>query len=101
MIAVFDIKMGKVCDVMQNYKNPLVAKKDKPKVKTYNFTEEQLRQYQDAAQREGYAAAVISGYTAGVAAFVMLCVAVAQSELLWPVVGCAGVAGIVAWRCRG
>ena len=47
------------------------------------------------------AAAVISGYTAGVAAFVMLCVAVAQSELLWPVVGCAGVAGIVAWRCRG
>ena len=40
---------------MPNYKNPLAAKKDKPKVKTYNFTEEQLRQYQDAAQREGYA----------------------------------------------
>lgn len=47
------------------------------------------------------AAAVIVGYAAGVAAFVMLCVAVAQSALLWPVVGCAGVAGIVAWRCRG
>ena len=52
-------------------------------------------------RRAARAAAVISGYTAGVAAFVMLCVAVAQSELLWPVVGCAGVAGIVAWRCRG
>ena len=43
---------------MPDYKNPLAAKKDKPKVKTYNFTEEQLRQYQDAAQREGYAAAI-------------------------------------------
>ena len=52
-------------------------------------------------RRAARAAAVISGYTAGVAAFVMLCVAVAQSELLWPVVCCAGVAGIVAWRCRG
>ena len=52
-------------------------------------------------RRAARAAAVISGYTAGVVAFVMLCVAVAQSELLWPVVGCAGVAGIVAWRCRG
>ena len=52
-------------------------------------------------RRAARASAVISGYTAGVAAFVMLCVAVAQSELLWPVVGCAGVAGIVAWRCRG
>ena len=52
-------------------------------------------------RRAARAAAVISGYTAGVAAFVMLCVAVAQSALLWPVVGCAGVAGIVACRCRG
>ena len=52
-------------------------------------------------RRAARAAAVISGYTAGVAAFVMLCVAVAQSALLWPVVGCAGVAGMVAWRCRG
>lgn len=52
-------------------------------------------------RRAARAAAVIVGYTAGVAAFVMLCVAVAQSALLWPVVGCAGVAGVVAWRCRG
>lgn len=52
-------------------------------------------------RRAARAAAVIVGYTAGVAAFVMLCVAVAQSALLWPVVGCAGVAGIVAWRFRG
>ena len=52
-------------------------------------------------RRAARAASVISGYTAGVAAFVMLCVAVAQSALLWPVVGCAGVAGIVAWRCLG
>lgn len=52
-------------------------------------------------RRAARAASVIVGYTAGVAAFVMLCVAVAQSALLWPVVGCAGVAGVVAWRCRG
>ena len=52
-------------------------------------------------RRAARAAAVIGGYTAGVAAFVMLCVAVAQSALLWPVVVCAGVAGVVAWRCRG
>lgn len=52
-------------------------------------------------RRAARAAAVIGGYAAGVAAFVMLCVAIAQSELLWPVVGCAGVAGVVAWRCRG
>ena len=52
-------------------------------------------------RRTARAAAVIVGYTAGVAAFVMLCVAVAQSTLLWPVVGCAGVAGMVAWRCLG
>ena len=52
-------------------------------------------------RRAARAAAVISGYTAGVAAFVMLCVAVAQSALLWPVVGCGAVAGVVAWRCRG
>lgn len=51
-------------------------------------------------RRAARAAAVIGGYTAGVAAFVMLCVAVAQSTLLWPVVGCAGVAGMVAWRCK-
>lgn len=52
-------------------------------------------------RRAARAAAVIVGYTAGVAAFVMLCVAVAQSALLWPVVGCGAVAGVVLWRCRG
>lgn len=52
-------------------------------------------------RRAARAAAVIVGYTAGVAAFVMLCVAVAQSALLWPVVGCGAVAGVVCWRCRG
>ena len=52
-------------------------------------------------RRAARAAAVIVGYAAGVAAFVMLCVAVAQSALLWPVIGCAGVAGVVCWRCRG
>lgn len=52
-------------------------------------------------RRAARAAAVIGGYTAGVAAFVMLCVAVAQSALLWPVVGCGAVAGVVLWRCRG
>lgn len=52
-------------------------------------------------RRAARAAAVIGGYAAGIAAFVMLCVAVAQSALLWPVIGCAGVAGMVAWRCRG
>lgn len=52
-------------------------------------------------RRAARAAAVIGGWVSGVAAFVMLCVAVAQSALLWPVVGCASVAGVVAWRCRG
>lgn len=52
-------------------------------------------------RRAARAAAVIVGYAAGVAAFVMLCVAVAQSALLWPVVGCGAVAGVVLWRCRG
>ena len=52
-------------------------------------------------RRAARKAAVIVGYTAGVAAFVMLCVAVAQSALLWPVVGCGAVAGVVLWRCRG
>lgn len=52
-------------------------------------------------RRAARAAAVIGGYAAGVAAFVMLCVAVAQSELLWPVVSCGAVAGVVCWRCRG
>lgn len=52
-------------------------------------------------RRAARASAVIGGYAAGVAAFVMLCVAVAQSALLWPVVGCGAVAGVVLWRCRG
>ena len=52
-------------------------------------------------RRAARAAAVIGGYASGVAAFVMLCVAVAQSALLWPVVGCGAVAGAVLWRCRG
>ena len=52
-------------------------------------------------RRAARAAAVIGGYTAGVAAFVMLCVAVTQSALLWPVVVCGAVAGVVCWRCRG
>ena len=52
-------------------------------------------------RRAARAAAVIGGYAAGVAAFVMLCVAVAQSALFWPVVVCGAVAGIICWRCRG
>ena len=52
-------------------------------------------------RRAARAAAVIVGYAAGVAAFVILCVAVAQSELIWPVVCCGAVAGVVLWRCRG
>lgn len=43
---------------MPNYKNPLAAKKDKPKIKTYNFTAEQLRATEEKAYRAGQAAAV-------------------------------------------
>lgn len=43
---------------MPNYKNPLAAKKDKPKVKTYNFTAEQLEQMREAARRDGLRAGV-------------------------------------------
>ena len=69
---------------MPNYKNPLVAKKDKPKVKTYNFTEEQLRQYQDAAQREGYAAAIYicnAMYTAAMLTSLRECLGFGQRRL--------------------
>ncbi len=68
---------------MPNYKNPL-AKKDKPKVKTYNFTAEQLRQYQDAAQREGYAAAIYicnAMYTAAMLTSLRECLGFGQRRL--------------------
>mgnify|MGYP001625788864 CR=1 FL=1 len=45
-------------------------------------------------------AAVAGGYAAGIAAAVMLCVAAAQSALVWPIVVCGGVAVCVAVRCR-
>ena len=51
-------------------------------------------------RRAARAAAVVGGYTAGIAAVVMLCVAAAQSVLLWPCVLCGGVAVCVAVRCR-
>lgn len=52
-------------------------------------------------RRAARAAAVIGGYAAGIAAFVMLCVAVAQSGLVIPILACGGVAAAVIWRCRG
>lgn len=69
---------------MPNYKNPLEAKKDKPKVKTYNFTAEQLQQYQDAAQREGYAAAIYicnAMYTAAMLTSLRECLGFGQRRL--------------------
>lgn len=69
---------------MPDYKNPLAAKKDKPKVKTYNFTVEQLRQYQDAAQREGYAAAIYicnAMYTAAMLTSLRECLGFGQRRL--------------------
>lgn len=50
-------------------------------------------------RRAARSAAVIGGYTAGFAAVTMAGVAVAQSVLFLPIVGCAAVAGSVAWRC--
>lgn len=69
---------------MPNYKNPLEAKKDKPKTKTYNFTAEQLQQYQDAAQREGYAAAIYicnAMYTAAMLTSLRECLGFGQRRL--------------------
>lgn len=69
---------------MPNYKNPLAAKKDKPKTKTYNFTAEQLQQYQDAAQREGYAAAIYicnAMYTAAMLTSLRECLGFGQRRL--------------------
>ena len=43
---------------MPTYKNPLAPRPDKPKVKTYNMTAEQLEQLTRDAQREGYTAAI-------------------------------------------
>ena len=51
-------------------------------------------------RRMARAAAVAGGYAAGIAAAVMLCVAAAQSALVWPIVVCGGVAVCVAVRCR-
>ena len=51
-------------------------------------------------RRMARAAAVVTGYTAGIASVVMLCVAAAQSSLVWPIVVCCGVAVCVAVRCR-
>ena len=51
-------------------------------------------------RRMARAAAVAGGYAAGIAAAVMLCVAAAQSALVWPIVVCSGVAVCVAVRCR-
>ena len=51
-------------------------------------------------RRMARAAAVVTGYTAGIAAAVCTLVAVVQSALLWPVMLCGGVAAWVAWRCR-
>ena len=51
-------------------------------------------------RRTARAAAVAGGYAAGIAAAVMLCVAAAQSALVWPIVVCGGVAVCVAVRCR-
>ena len=46
-------------------------------------------------------AAVIGGWASGCAAVTCAAVAVLQSSLLWPVVVCGAVAGVVCWRCRG
>ena len=51
-------------------------------------------------RRTARAAAVAGGYAAGIAAAVMLCVAAAQSALVWSIVVCGGVAVCVAVRCR-
>lgn len=54
-----------------------------------------------AIRRRARQAAVIGGYVAGIGAATMAAVAVMQSSLLWPVVICGAVAGVVLWRCRG
>lgn len=54
-----------------------------------------------AIRRRARQASVIGGYAAGVAGATMAAVAIAQSSLLWPVVVCGAVAGVVLWRCRG
>lgn len=69
---------------MPNYKNPLAPRREKAKVKTYNFTEDQLRQYQDAAQREGYAAAIYicnAMYTAAMLTSLRECLGFGQRRL--------------------
>lgn len=53
-----------------------------------------------AIRRRARQAAVIGGYVSGIAAATCAAVAVMQSNLLWPVVICGAVAGVVLWRCR-
>lgn len=69
---------------MPDYKNPLAPRRDKHKAKTYNFTAEQLQQYQDAAQREGYAAAIYicnAMYTAAMLTSLRECLGFGQRRL--------------------
>lgn len=51
-------------------------------------------------RRAARAAAVVTGYVAGLAAVTCAAVAVAGSALLWPIILCSGVAVSVTWRCR-
>lgn len=69
---------------MPEYKNPLASKREKPKVKTYNFTAEQLQQYQDAAQRRGYTEAIYicnAMYTAAMLTSLRECLGFGQRRL--------------------
>lgn len=69
---------------MSNYNNPLLPKARRERVATYNFTEEQLRQYQDAAQREGYTEAIYicnAMYTAAMLTSLRECLGFGQRRL--------------------
>lgn len=69
---------------MSNYNNPLLPKARRERVATYNMTAEQLQQYQDAAQREGYAAAIYicnAMYTAAMLTSLRECLGFGQRRL--------------------
>lgn len=67
-----------------SYNNPLLPKPKRERVATYNMTAEQLQQYQDAAQREGYTEAIYicnAMYTAAMLTSLRECLGFGQRRL--------------------
>ena len=69
---------------MSNYNNPLLPKPKRERVATYNFTADQLKAREDAAQRRGYTEAIYicnAMYTAAMLTSLRECLGFGQRRL--------------------